>query len=275
MALRALIETLDDVPEDIRGEYKEQKQGDKTVFVLDVEGVDMHPSVINLKTAHERQKQTNKTLTTDLAALRGRVEGLPDDFNADEYERMKALAEGKEGPKPEEQIARVRDQLERKHATEIQKKDDQIAKLSGTINRVTVEEGLSKALDAAGIDPKHKNKLVPYLKSIGKIDLEEDEGNYTAIAQTDMGPVPLARFVSEWAVSDDGKDYVAPAKGGDAPGNHRLRNGESNPFGKQAWNKTEQGKMVRIDRKKAENFAQAAGFKNLDVAVAARQPVAA
>lgn len=275
MALKSILESLDDVPEALHGEYKESKQGEKTVFVLDIEGVDTHPSVVNLKTAHERQKTANRTLTNDLAAARARLDGLPDDFNADEYERLKAIAEGKEGPKPQEQLDRLRDQLERKHATEIGKKDDQIVKLTGTINRITVEEGLSKALDAAGIDPKHKNKLVPYLKSIGKIDLEEEDGNYSAVAQTDMGPVPLARFVAEWAQSDDGKDYVAPAKGGDAPGNIRLRSGESNPFGKQAWSKTEQGRLVRTDRKKAENFAQAAGFKNLDAAVAARQPIAA
>ena len=274
MALKSIVDDLADVPEAFHGEYKEQKIGDKTVFVLDVEGVDAHPTVVNLKTAHERQKQANKTLTTDLNAAKARLEGLPEEFNAEEYERLVAAAAGKDGPKPDEQVARVRDQLERKHAAELGKKDDRIKSLEGVINRTLVDDGLNSALDAAGIDPKFKRAARATLKETGLIKLVEEDGQFSAIVDTDMGPMPLDKYVADWAAGDEGKVFVAPAKLDDAPGSHRNRNTEINPYAKDRWNKTEQGRLMMTDRNKAERLARAAGFKDLAAANAARTPIA-
>lgn len=274
MALKAIVDTLDDVPEALHGEYKEQKIGDKTVFVLEVEGVDAHPAVVNLKTAHERQKQANKTLTGDLSAVRARLEGLPEEFNAEEYERLVAAAEGKDGPKPDEQVARVRDQLERKHATELGKKDERIKVLEGVINRTLVDDGLNSALDAAGIDPKFKRAARATLKESGLIKLVEEEGQFSAIVDTDMGPMALEKYVADWATGDEGKVFVAPARLDDAPGSRTNRGTEPNPYAKDRWNKTEQGRLTTTDRNKAERLARAAGFKDLAAANAARLPLA-
>lgn len=274
MALKSIVDDLADVPEALHGEYKEQKIGDKTVFVLDVEGVDAHPVVVNLKTAHERQKQANKTLTTDLNAAKARLEGLPEEFNAEEYERLVAAAEGKDGPKPDEQVARVREQLERKHSTELGKKDDRIKVLEGVINRTLVDDGLNSALDAAGIDPKFKKAARAQLKETGLIKLVEEDGQFSAIVDTDMGPMPLDKYVADWASGDEGKVFVSPAKLDDAPGSRHNRGTENNPYAKDRWNKTEQGRLMQTDRNKAERLARAAGFKDLAAANAARLPLA-
>lgn len=274
MALKAIVDDLADVPEALHGEYKEQKIGDKTVFVLDIEGVNAHPDVVSLKNAHERQKQTNKTLTTDLNAAKARLEGLPEEFNADEYERLRAAAEGKDAPKPDEQVARVRDQLERKHAADLGKKDDRIKVLEGVINRTLVDDGLNSALDAAGIDPKFKRAARATLKESGLIKLVEEDGKFSATVDTDMGPMPLDKYVSDWAAGDEGKVFVSPAKLDDAPGSRANRGTENNPYAKDRWNKTEQGRLMTIDRNKAERLARAAGFKDLAAANAARLPLA-
>ncbi|WP_332719257.1 hypothetical protein [Pelagibacterium mangrovi] len=50
MALKTILDTLDDVPEVLHAEYKEVDGK----FVLDLEGIDAYPTVVNLKTAHER-----------------------------------------------------------------------------------------------------------------------------------------------------------------------------------------------------------------------------
>ncbi len=78
---------------------------------------------------------------------------------------------------------------------------------------MTVDDGLSKAMDAVNIDPTHKSKLVPYLKTQGKISVEQKDGVYNARVDTDMGPVPIVRFDPDWASSDDGKPYIAKSTG--------------------------------------------------------------
>lgn len=274
MALDSILESLDDVPEVIREHYKEREVGGKPVFELDIKGGDALSFVANLKSAHERQKQANKTLTADLNAAKARLEGLPEEFNAEEYERLVAAAEGKDGPKPDEQVARVREQLERKHATELGKKDDRIKVLEGVINRTLVDDGLNSALDAAGIDPKFKKAARAQLKESGLIKLVEEDGQFSATVETDMGPMPLDKYVADWASGDEGKVFVSPAKLDDAPGSRHNRGTENNPYAKDRWNKTEQGRLMQTDRNKAERLARAAGFKDLAAANAARLPLA-
>jgi hypothetical protein len=95
-----------------------------------------------------------------------------------------------------------------------------------------------------------------------------------ALVETDMGDVPVSKFVADWAGSDDGKEYVSKPTGLDSKGSDGRRL-EGNPFAKQAWNKTEQGRLINSDRAKAERMAKAAGFRSLDDAAKARAPQAA
>lgn len=256
MALKTIVDSLDDVPEAFRGEYKEQDGR----FILDIEGVDAHPAVANLKSAHERQKQANKTLQTDLAAAKDRLEGLPDDFDADAYEALKQQAEGKAPPKTDEQVAQVRNQLEKKHSTELAKKDERIAMLEGAVSRATIDDGLSKALDEAGVDPAFKPGAMALLKSKGAVKLVEEDGQFKAQVETDMGPMPLAGYVKDWSGSDEGKIYVKKPTGGDATGGTGQQFTE-NPFDPKNPNRTKQQELIVANDAKARQMAQAAGVK--------------
>lgn len=84
MALKTILDSMDDVPEALHAESKEVDGK----FVLDIEGIDARPAVVNLNTAHERQKASNKTIQTDLTVAKVRLEGLPEDFDADAYEAL-------------------------------------------------------------------------------------------------------------------------------------------------------------------------------------------
>jgi hypothetical protein len=95
-----------------------------------------------------------------------------------------------------------------------------------------------------------------------------------ALVETDLGELPVSKFVTDWAGSDDGKEYVAKPTGLDSKGSDGRRL-EGNPFAKAGWSKTEQGRLITADRAKAERLAKAAGFSNLDAAAKARQPMAA
>lgn len=150
MALKTILDGLENVPEDGRIHEVDGK------FVLDIDGIDAHPAVVNLTTAHERTKADKKRLGDENTPLKARVEGLPDDFDADAYEELKSQAEGKAPKKTDEQVAQVRQQLEKMHNIELAKKDECIATLEGAVTKATIDDGLSKALDEAGVDPAFK-----------------------------------------------------------------------------------------------------------------------
>lgn len=257
MALKTVLDNLDDVPEALRAEYKEIDGK----FVLDLDGIDVHPTVVNLKTAHERQKQTNRTLQSDLTAARTRLEGLPDDFDADAYEALQAQAEGKAPAKTDEQVAQIRQQLERKHQADLAKKDERINTLTGAVNKLSIDDGLSKALDEAGVDPAFKPGAMALLKSKGAVKLVEEDGHFKAQVDTDMGPMPLGSYVKDWSGSEEGKIYVKKATGGDAQGGTGARFAD-NPWdssnGKKP-NLTKQQQAISENPTKARQMAQAAG----------------
>ncbi|KIX19151.1 hypothetical protein [Paracoccus sp. 228] len=257
MALKTVLDNLDDVPEALHAEYKEIDGK----FVLDLDGIDVHPTVVNLKTAHERQKQTNRTLQSDLTAARTRLEGLPDDFDADAYEALQAQAEGKAPAKTDEQVAQLRQQLERQKQTELAKKDERITTLLGAVQQSVLHGGLSKALDEIGVDPSLKPGAMALLMSKGALKLVEEDGQFKAQVDTDMGPMPVKNYVSDWSGSEEGKVYVKKATSGDALGGTGARFTD-NPWdssnGKKP-NLTKQQQAISENPTKARQMAQAAG----------------
>ena len=262
MALKSVIEKASDILDALKEHYKETTIAGKQMFALVVDGITEHPDVLNLKTAHEKQKATNRSLVAEMATLRERLDGLPDDFNAEAYEALKTAADGKTPPKTEEQVAQLRAQLEKKHSTEIGKKDERINVLQMQINKLTVEDGLSKALDEAGVDPAFKPGAMALLKSKGAVKLVEEDGEFKALVETDMGPMPVGKYVTDWSGSDEGKIYIKKATGADAPGSNGRQTGE-NPWdtqgGKVKPNLTKQQEFIRLHPERSRQLATAAG----------------
>lgn len=212
MALKSVVDALDGVPEAFRSEYKEIDGK----FVLDVDGINEHPTVVNLKTAHERQKQATKTASDEAKALKARLEGLPEDFDAAAYEALKSAAEGKGQGLPAEQAAQLRASLEKKHADAIKAMTEQLEAERGVATRLLVDDGLTKALVGANVRKELMDGAYHMLR--GMVKVVDESGKRSAIVETDMGPMPLDKFVSEWAASDRGKAYVAPPQGAGATG---------------------------------------------------------
>lgn len=277
MALKAILDSLDSVDAALHDHYAE-KDGK---FVLQVEGIREHPEAQALRNALERVRREKAEASDKLAVAEERLDGLPDDFNAEAYEELRQRAEAGGGGDVDEQVQRTKEQYERKIANLEAKHQREVGKLQGDvtakdalIQRSITDARLTAAMDEANIDPRHKKKLAPYLKSLGKMKVVDEDGELTAVVETDMGEVPVSKFVADWAGSDDGKEYVSKPTGLDSRGSDSRRI-EGNPFSKATWNKTEQGRMISGDRSKAERYAKAAGFTSLDAAAKARAPLAA
>lgn len=272
ISLRTILENLDDIPDNMHELYTE-KDGK---FILNLEGVDEHPAVTALKNALERQKQANRKINDDFKAAKEKLAKIPEDFDPDEFLRIKTTLEEYEAnpdkrkdgdAKAAQEAVAARKMLEQKMANMEKANTDAINKFKkqlevkdGFISQLLIDEGLTKALVEVGVGKEFLKAAKALLREDVKV--VDEDGSYKAIVETDTGPLDISRYVSDWVASDEGKVFIPPAKGSDAgPGKTgpKLNLGEKNPWAKETWNLTLQGKMLREDRMKADKLAKAAG----------------
>lgn len=231
MALTTVLETLDGIDDAFKPHYTE-KDGK---FVLQIEGVDNHPDVTNLKNAYERQKADKAALITERDALKLQVEAMPSDFD------LKVWAKAKDGKADEAALVSLRAELEAK-ITEAQEGRTQaeakLAKFAG-------ERDLSDALALAGItDPMLMKGATAMLS--GSIKTGE---NGQAFVDTDMGPIGLVDHVKRWAAGD-GKSFVTPPKGGD-------RSGSNGGGSQKRWADMTSSEKVALNKSDPEAYNRA------------------
>ena len=207
MALKALLETLESVDDAVKPFYAERDGK----FVLDVDGVDDHPDVANLRNAYARTKEDREKNKGEVATLKQQIaelqKGAPDT----------AATQAK--------IAQLQEQLDAATAETA----DWRTKFTG----ITRDQALSNALQSAGITNPTFLKAAQAMLA-GTVKLGDDG---TAYVDTGMGPKVLGDFVKGWAAKD-GKDFVTPPKGGDARGGDRSGN-PTQSKGNLAGNKQE------------------------------------
>jgi hypothetical protein len=281
--LLAIVENLDDVPETVRDFYVEQKDKDgKPWFVLELDdSVKNHPTVSALQNAHEAQKKTNRDLRAKLTEAEKRLEGLPEDFDPEEFTRLvefekhvkdkgaageddetKARREAEiQSTKKmhEQQLARQKKQMEEGFA----ERDKTIQGLKDRVQKMVVQDGLTNALVEGGV----KKDALPFVsakleKSI-TVEEDEDSGDFKAVVATDQGPIPLDQFISKWLNSDEAKMFVDQPKGGDARGSGKGAGGhdDTNPWSKSYWDMSRQAQIMAKDGARADRMAKAAGHK--------------
>ena len=186
MALKALLETLDGVDDAVKSFYVENDGK----FVLDVDGVDSHPIVANLKSAFERTKADKATASQKATDLE------------------KQLAEVMKGKPDEAALLKLRQDLESERDAARTEADT----LRGQLTGVTRDRSLTDALTAANVtNPTFQKAAIAMLA--GSVKME----NGAAIVETDMGNVNLPDFIKRWAASD-GKPFVTAPAGGGAKG---------------------------------------------------------
>lgn len=259
MAFKVFRDNLDDLDEAHKGLYVE-KDGK---FLLDIEGVDEHPTVKHLKTSFEKAKTEKKTLSETLAALNARMEGLPEDFSVDSFNALKAIADGK---KPEEIRAELRSQLEAKHAKDLDKVTKEKEAIESSLRKVIVDDGITKALVEAGVGKEFMAAAKALIKEKGIIKIENEDGAYTAVVETDLGNMPISKYIGEWSAGDEGKVFVPKPTGGGATGGEGKKGGaEANPWKKDSRNLTAQGNIIKVDKDKARRMMRDAGYPQAQI----------
>jgi hypothetical protein len=285
MAVKTILSDISEAPESLRDEYQQREVSGKTVFVLNVEGVDDHPTVVNLKSAFERVKADKQALSRELGELKSKVSSIPDDFDPDEWDRMRSEDEARRNDPAgkdvraqiEAAVAAARAGFEKSSQRIKAEAERQVAEaerrakeLEGELNAGLVGGGLRQALLNAGV----KRGLIDAAVAKFERDVEVvvEDGRRIARMKPELGGSDIATYFGNWASSDEAKDFIDPARGDDENGSRNTRATGENPFTKGGWSKTAQAAALKTDRTRAERLAKAAGFKSLDAALSASAP---
>ncbi len=271
-SLKSVLEKLDDIPEE-QHQFYEEKDGK---YILLVDRLEDHPGLNTLTTSLAKLKEERKRFSEELKALREKASLVPDDFNPEELATLRAKIEEYENNKdrggPDQKTmadaVAARKLLEQKiagmeksAAADAEKYKEQIARRDKKIENMLIDEGLTKSLIEAGVSKEYLRAAKALLAKDVKV--VEEDGDYSAIVTTDAGDYDIDRYVTDWVASDEGKPFVPAPKGADAGTQKPFKIGSDtkNPWSKQHWNLTEQGRLFRTDRAKAEKLAKAEGHK--------------
>lgn len=198
MAIKTVLETLDGVDDAVKPFYAQ----DGERYVLQVEGIDHHPDVANLKNAYERVKADKTTIATERDAFKAKVAALPEDFDPEVWKRAKS------GKPDEGDLIKVRQTLE----AQIADLTKQLESERTTTRKTVLERDLTDALTAAGVT---ESVFVKAARTMLEPSVKIVDGK--PVVETDMGPMPLAQHVARW-VGGEGKAFVTAPKGGGAKG---------------------------------------------------------
>lgn len=245
MGIKALLDTLDDVPEALRTEYKEQKVGDKTVFVLDVEGIDDHPKVRGVITANKENVRKRDEYKTKVSELEGRLSAIPEDFDAEKWVELNANVNKDDPGKRDEQLQSMKQVYEgklqnaqKKYETDIAARDTQIAERDAYIDRSLIDAGLKDSLLDVGVNPDLIDGAMASLRGSIKVQ-RSDDGNRKAIVETDLGEIGVTEFVKDWSQTK-GKAYLTPVSGPGPKGSDGHGRGGNKTVTRDQWNSMSQ-----------------------------------
>ena len=228
MALKSVLESVDDLPEDIKKEYVQR--GD--VWVLDIEDFGKHPGAVKLKTTLDKLDGDKKTIGKEFADYKASLSFLPDGFDEDAF---KALSSGKT-PNADVEAIKIQhkaavDALKTQHKAELDAANGTISNLTSSIENNRIEGDLKDALLEVGVDPDLLEGALLTVRPLAKVTKDTDGSVTGVVIDTELGETAVAEFAKEWA-GTKGKAYLGVAKGPGADGNRNPgRKGPTGDFG--------------------------------------------
>jgi hypothetical protein len=167
MALKARLDTLDGLPDAIKSEYKEVKEGEETYYMLDAEGVE---DVSGLKSALQKERKSRgaaeKALKKmGLKADEESVDALMEKLGDRTLDEVLEELAGKAGDVSAE-VTRATKKLER----QLGEKDGEVAKLTQALESTVVRAQATEAIIAEEGSPKI---LMPHIRRFLKPVAEE------------------------------------------------------------------------------------------------------
>jgi len=268
-ALKGTVDSLDDIPEALHTEYVQQ--GDK--FVLQVEGFKPQGEFERVQTALNNERRQH-------GDLKGRVKQF---FGDDKFEDVRASLdripelEASQGTIDDDKLNTIVEGRLRTKLAPIERERDtykgQVTELQGTVGELTgkekrrlVRDEMRAAAKKAGVMDAAMDDALLLGDTI--LEVREDDGKVVVREGTGypQGVEPSVLFTD---LQSKRPHWFGESRGGGAAGSRGGTKITSNPWSKDGWNMTEQGRIYQADSSKAEQLAKAAGH---DSALGARRP---
>lgn len=220
--LKAVLESLDDVPEALRGEYAEQDGK----FVLQIDGEKPKPSgnddASGLKKALEKEREARKTAESAMKRLTAQIGDLDPEKAR---EAMKTLAELEEKNllgegKFEEAVQRRVERFAEQQKAELEKARTENSTLTQRLEEVLVDAAIRTAATKGGMLPSAVEDAVLFGKQVFKLrDGEPVPMSGDEVISSGKDPnKPLS--MEEWisARAEDRPHWFGQSGGGGATG---------------------------------------------------------
>lgn len=174
MALKAILESLDGLSDEIKSEYK---KGDDGKFHLDVEGLDDHPGVGALKRAKDYEKAERQKLAKQLSDLQARLDALTE-------ERDGIL----KGAIPKSDVEKLENSYKEKLARREKELSDQISALTSNLQTMLVDNVAQSIASKISTAPE---LILPHIKARLKAEFNEGKA-VTRVLDKDGNPSALS-----------------------------------------------------------------------------------
>lgn len=261
MAIRAVIDKLEDVDEKYRDLYTE-KNG--KFELTGVEGMRTEADVTRLTTALNKERTDHKATKQKFEVFGDRkAEDILSEL--DTIPALRAAAEGKFDEKKVDELVEKRigaktGPLERQIknlTTQVAERDASIAVFQTEKTTRSVHDAVREAVGKAqGFQPPALDDALMFAER--HLHVNEDG---KIVTRDNVGVTPGVDAVVWLSEMQQRKPHWwGDTKGGGAQGN-RGGNGATgnNPFAHDTWNVTEQGRIVRENATRAEQLAKSAG----------------
>lgn len=261
MGLKAVLDNLDSLDESLHQYYKQNSNGkyELQVAIEGVAGVKTFTDFNNLNEALRKERNDHRILKDSVASLGKPVEDVLKDLD-----RIPEL-EAARGQVDEEKLQQLVDAKAKSVSAPLER---EIAKLKENETRLTseveqhvsrdrsrkVNDSLREACVELKVLPGAMEDVSMYAERVFEID-----ANGSIVVKDGVGATP-GLSAKDWLTDMQSKraHWWGETSNGGARGG-KGGAGTSNPWGKDSWNMTEQGKLYSTDRTKAEQLAKAAG----------------
>lgn len=208
MALKAVVDSLDDIPEGIRGEYEEVDGK----FRLTVEGVDSLVDNSAMKTALEKERAKGKLVD----AIRKEFPTATDEEIRELLKKAKAAAKsGKDGEPPDTEkiVAKLRKEIDEEYAPI----KEENSKLTTKLRKILLDDQVRKAALEGGVIPEEVDDVLELTRK--HFDLDDKDRVVVLDEDGDPSSVSLKKYFTDTYKKLKPRYYKAPdASGSDASG---------------------------------------------------------
>lgn len=254
MALKTIYSSQDEIPEQHRDLFTERNgQWELT----GVEGIKTQADVDRLQTALNKERSDHKETKTSLDKFNGLD---PDEVHAqlDKIPALEAAASGKAQELDEAQRRQLLAPLERQIANLTKERDDAVVErdsLKGERRSDKIRAALTDAAVKGKIIDTALDDVLLYGERV--FDLNEDG---SIIVKDGVGFTP-GIDPNSWLQDMQAKrpHWWPPSQGGGAGGSGGVGSDGPNPWRKDQWNMTEQGRIYRENPERAAQLAKMAG----------------